>query len=502
MNKTAIFRLVIASLAIGLIPQILGAGLILQNDYPDEEIAYVIPFTRELNRGPDDVGFNRYFTDQDGKKISVDIRSIVSVVNLPEFENVIDDSSFAALVDKKIELESVAAKVPRARRYLRDTLQALEMAKKNFISGGRKVKGKWLTAAEFQRRQLFIGGVRYSNVELLAVEPTFIRFRYDIDKIAEIAWKRLTSDQINALNSTSQIAHIEADWQQKAEETAVKIAAAEQERIRRLEEEKMERKRVAFASAQNLEKDMRYAEAVELYEQAGAEAELRRVSNLAAVEFEKKGNFAAAEHFFELAGARAEAERVRASHSLSDTEIFKQMAPAVVVVATNDGHGSGFFVHSGGYVITNNHVVKNAARVEIIDNKGRHHAARVLAATSTPDLALLKAEVAEHKVVALGDSSKAQTGDHVVTIGFPIVQNFSATMNQGVISSVDRIVKGNAVLQLDATINHGNSGGPLLNNHCEVIGVTTFGFADFGVDRFNFAIKVSEVRSLLASIPR
>jgi S1-C subfamily serine protease len=502
MNKTAILRLAHALFAISVIPQILGAGLILQNDYPDEEIAYVIPFTRELNRGPDDVGFNRYFTDQDGKKISVDIRSIVSVVTLPEFENIIDDSSFAALVDKKNGLESVAAKVPRARRYLRDSLQALEMAKKNFMSGGRKVKGKWLTAAEFERRQIIIDRVRYENIELLAVEPTFIRFRYGAEKVAEIAWKRLTAEQIIALNGTSEIAHIDADWQQNAEQTAAKIAAAEQERIRRWEAEKIEKRRVALAAAHNLEKDARYEEAVELYKQAGAEDEVRRVSHSAAVEFEKKGDVVAAEHFFELAGAFAEAERVRASHSLSDTEIFKQMAPAVVVVAAKHGHGSGFFIHSGGYLITNNHVVENATDIEIIDNKGRHHPARVLAATTTPDLALLKAEVAEHKVAALGDSSKVQTGDHVVTIGFPILQDVSATMNQGVISSVDRVFRGNAVLQLDATINHGNSGGPLLNNHGEVIGVTTFGLADFGVDRFNFAIKVSEVRSLLARIPR
>jgi tetratricopeptide (TPR) repeat protein len=521
MNKTAIVSLSASALlmGMGLVPQMSGGGLILENDYPEEEIVKIEPFATERNREPNDSGYKRYFTDKNGKAINIDIRFIAGIVTFPDsdaFQDLTSESSLASLLSKKAELEAVAAKQPRARPHISAPIAALEAEIKRFRGGERKVKGRWLTALEYERFQVVIDDLRYDNVELLSAAGASVAFRYgDAGKIAHINLQKLTADQIKSLNGTSQSVHIDADWRQKAEQAARQAAAAEQRRIQQWTEAEADKKRLSFAEARNMEQAARYDEALELYKKAGAQDEIRRMSQNLAVEFEKKGKFAAAADYFEAAGSFAEAGRVRRSHDLAqassrdqltDAQIFKRAVPAIVAVVVKNGnergHGSGFFVRAGGYLITNSHVLEGMTDVAVIDADGQHHPARVIARTKTPDLALLKTEVTGHKVLLLGDPDKMQPGDHVIAIGFPVLENLSAIMNQGVISSVDRTYSNNKVFQIDATINHGNSGGPLLNDRGEVVGITTFGWGDLGVDRFNFAIKISEAGPLLEKIAR
>jgi S1-C subfamily serine protease/Tfp pilus assembly protein PilF len=535
-------------MVIGLAAEADGAGLILESDpnYPSDEIVRAIPFRAERVRGPNDQGYKRYFTGNAGNSLSIDTRFIVEVVTFPdveEFQNITSESSLDTLILKKSELEAVAARTPQARLYVRDVIASLEAQIKNFRFGQRKVRGKWLTAADYGKFQLTFDGKHYDNIELVSAEDKSAWFRYtgqkriairepdgrrhppqvairygdDHQQIAHVDLERLTPDQIGALNQTSQRVQINPDWRQIADQVAEEAAkkeaneraAAELERLHRLEEEKQS----ALAQAHDMEDAARYGEALDLYKKYGAQDAVRRVSQSLqklAVESEKKGEFGTAAEYFEVAGAFVEAGRVRRAHDLShaakpeeltDTEIFKRAAPAVVAVAVKtdrgEGHGSGFFVRSGGYLITNNHVVEGAMDITIIDAHGQRHAAKIIARMQTPDLALLKAELANHDVLALGDSSKLQPGDHVVAIGFPILKDQSAIMNQGVISSIDRMFDGNSVFQIDATINHGSSGGPLLDDRGEVVGITTFGLGDLGVDRFNFAIKINEARALI-----
>src|SRR5437667_2589031 len=328
-------------------PSARDGGLILENDYPQDEIVRIAPFTTERSRGPNDSGYKRYFTDNSGKTVSIDIRYIAGIVtflDFSEFQNITSELSLTLLLSKKAELEAVAAKVPRARLYVRDPVRILEAEIKRFRSGERKVKGKWLTAAEYERFQVVIDGVHYDNVELLSAEDTFVTFRYEGGKIAHISWKKLTPDQIISLNGTSQ-AHIDANWRQKAEQVAGEMAAAEQQRIQQWAQEKAEKKRSMLAVAHSMEEAARYDEALKLYKEAGAQDEVRRLSRTLAVEFEKKGSFAAAEEYFEAAGASAEADRVRQSHGLSDPQIFNRAVPAVVAVVAKNGNegqsGSG-----------------------------------------------------------------------------------------------------------------------------------------------------------------
>lgn len=161
-------------------------------------------------------------------------------------------------------------------------------------------------------------------------------------------------------------------------------------------------------------------------------------------------------------------------------------------------HGSGFFV-ARGTLVTNRHVVKGAASVEVGLNSGVSVPGRVIALSDKLDVALVAIDHRDHEIVQIGRSEDVRVGDDVAAIGFPagngvpIVPGGSATATFGKISSIaaDREVDGNPCFHLDLTINHGNSGGPLISQKTGVvIGVNTFGFAHTGIDRFNFAIKV------------
>src|SRR5690606_28219954 len=118
--------------------------------------------------------------------------------------------------------------------------------------------------------------------------------------------------------------------------------------------------------------------------------------------------------------------------------------------------------------------------------------ATVVDSSEVPDLALLKAEIDRHAVIKSGNSDFVETGDPVSVIGTPFIVELSSTLGNGHIAAVDRTFRDNAVFQIDATINHGNSGGPLLNDRGQAIGINTFGFGDLGAQGLNFSIKINE----------
>ena len=147
--------------------------------------------------------------------------------------------------------------------------------------------------------------------------------------------------------------------------------------------------------------------------------------------------------------------------------------------------GSGWVLDDAGHVVTNNHVVAQAARddgpIEVIDQRGRHFRATVVGRSTVYDLAVLQAPRSAHlRPVAIGSSRQMRVGETVVAIGSPL--GLSATVTSGIVSAVDRPVTTsenggdssyiNAV-QTDAAINPGNSGGPLVNLQGEVVGVNS-----------------------------
>ena len=139
------------------------------------------------------------------------------------------------------------------------------------------------------------------------------------------------------------------------------------------------------------------------------------------------------------------------------------------------GLGSGFIIDSKGIVVTNNHVIQGAEDIIVSVNGSKEYEAKVIGKDPYMDLAVLQTESDEKfKPVSFGDSDKARIGDWVVAIGNPF--GFGGTVTSGIISSRNRdigLTRYDDFIQTDASINQGNSGGPLFNLDGEVIGINT-----------------------------
>ncbi|MHC4102716.1 MAG: trypsin-like peptidase domain-containing protein [Planctomycetota bacterium] len=168
----------------------------------------------------------------------------------------------------------------------------------------------------------------------------------------------------------------------------------------------------------------------------------------------------------------------------------------------NTSVGSGFVIHAEGYIVTNAHVVARSTDRTVTFADGREFDAQVIASDREHDVAILKIDAGELKPLALGRSSDLMTGETVIAIGNPLV--YEHTVTAGVVSAVNRdllfskehVLRG--LIQTDASINLGNSGGPLLNVLGELIGVNTAVRGD--AQNIGFAIPVDQVRRLLPEL--
>ncbi|MDH5716145.1 MAG: trypsin-like peptidase domain-containing protein [Spirochaetia bacterium] len=165
------------------------------------------------------------------------------------------------------------------------------------------------------------------------------------------------------------------------------------------------------------------------------------------------------------------------------------------------GLGSGFVISEDGYVVTNDHVVKNADKIIVKMISGKSFDAKVIGADSTSDIALIKINDAKNlKTVHIGDSDQIEVGDFAIAIGNPF--GLSSTFTIGVISSKGQDINtpdGIARIQTDAAINPGNSGGPLLNLKGEVVGINQMIYSQSGGSvgigfaiPINYAVEVLE----------
>jgi len=166
------------------------------------------------------------------------------------------------------------------------------------------------------------------------------------------------------------------------------------------------------------------------------------------------------------------------------------------------GQGSGFVLDKQGLILTNNHVIDNAQRVEVTLSDKHKYKAKVLTVDKNHDLALLKIDAPNLTPVTLSDSKGLIVGQRVYAIGNPF--GLSGTMTRGIISAIRSIggPQGNPIedaIQTDAAVNPGNSGGPLLNSRGEVIGITTL-IASNGADQssgIGFAIPINTAKAVL-----
>lgn len=201
---------------------------------------------------------------------------------------------------------------------------------------------------------------------------------------------------------------------------------------------------------------------------------------------------------------------------LTPSQVYQSCIDSVVAITTyvksTKGNtftpyssGSGFILSADGYVVTNSHVVSNADKVVFITHDGIEYDAKLIGADDANDVALLKAEATDLHAAVLGSSDKLAVGDQVVAIGNPLGE-LTATQTVGYISGKDRAVATDGsvinMLQTDAAINSGNSGGPLFDMNGRVVGITTAKYSGTTgsgatIEGIGFAIPIDDVTDIL-----
>jgi S1-C subfamily serine protease len=204
-----------------------------------------------------------------------------------------------------------------------------------------------------------------------------------------------------------------------------------------------------------------------------------------------------------------------ASSALSIHDIYRRTYKSVVVITSNETsaqgkvevQGSGFVYDTGGHIVTNYHVVQGTAGTKVAFADNSTYPATVVAHDSSTDLAVLKVNAPASKLHALtlGDSAKMEVGDPVVAIGSPF--SLPETVTNGIVSALNRTISSDnnyaisGAIQTDAAINHGNSGGPLLNMRGRVVGINSqIESEGGGSDGVGFAIASDTVRSVVAQL--
>ena len=196
------------------------------------------------------------------------------------------------------------------------------------------------------------------------------------------------------------------------------------------------------------------------------------------------------------------------TYSRAVSSVVEQVGPAVCLIEVRHGqrggHGSGFAISPDGLVITNSHVVHRATQIAAHFPDGRRFTARLIGEDPATDVALLRVEASDVPFVELGQSGILQVGQIAIAIGNPL--GFQTTVTAGVVSALGRALPSASgrmiddVIQTDAALNPGNSGGPLLNSRGQVIGVNTAIIP--GAQGICFAVAIDLVRVVIGDLVR
>lgn len=192
--------------------------------------------------------------------------------------------------------------------------------------------------------------------------------------------------------------------------------------------------------------------------------------------------------------------------ALSLQEIYEKTIPSVVSIVTANSTGTGIVMTEDGYLITNCHVIEGAYEVRVMTQDEQVYDAQPVGADEATDLAVLKILPKQELTPAqFGDSDVLRVGDSVCAIGDPLGIDLRGTMTSGIVSAINRDMTVNnrvmTLIQTDAALNNGNSGGPLINCYGQVIGINvmklTGGYYSEGVEGLGFAIPVSTAKPII-----
>jgi serine protease Do len=187
------------------------------------------------------------------------------------------------------------------------------------------------------------------------------------------------------------------------------------------------------------------------------------------------------------------AEQVRSSVR-TPAEIAARSTPSVVSVRTEQSLGTGFVVSQDGLIATNLHVIAgNSAITVTLSDHREFQVVEIWNGDRQRDLVIMRIQAKKLPVIPLGDSDNIHPGDSVVAIGHPL--GLEDTVSNGLVSAVRKLDKGLTVLQISAPIAPGSSGGPIFNDHGEVIGVATA--IMLGGQNINFGVPISYLKELL-----
>ncbi len=164
------------------------------------------------------------------------------------------------------------------------------------------------------------------------------------------------------------------------------------------------------------------------------------------------------------------------------------------------GAGSGVIISEDGYIVTNNHVIEGASKITVRTRDTKEHSATIVGHDSKTDLAVLKIEVTGLKAAAYGNSATLVIGQPVLAIGNPLGE-LGGTVTEGIISALDRelLVEGQSMtlLQTDASVNPGNSGGGLFDGKGNLVGIVNAKSSGSGVEGLGFAIPIDTAREVI-----
>ena len=211
---------------------------------------------------------------------------------------------------------------------------------------------------------------------------------------------------------------------------------------------------------------------------------------------------------------------IAAADGMTPGQVYAQNVRSVVAIAstvqsnsiygssTGTASGSGFFLTENGYVVTNYHVIEGATAVSVITHDKTEYPAEIVGTDKNNDVAVLKVEAEGLPAATIGSSDDLVIGDMVVAIGNPL-GTLTATQTVGYVSGKDRdVTTDNSIInmiQTDAAINSGNSGGPLFNMKGEVVGITTAKYSGTSgsgasIEGIGFAIPINDVAGIISDL--